>query len=173
MADLQLHRIRAIAVSVGSLAEKLMLAEVGISVMEARVLQTLRAFPASTATEVAGRILLTTVQVGRSVARLKKLGLLKVEPHALDGRALHLELTAAGEIAHAAAVNVTAAVQAWTIRDLSREEWIQLDLLLNKLVESSQYGERDIRSLQTVVSEKQTSAKRAAKKTPAAAAAGG
>ncbi len=145
--DLGLQRIRAIAVSAGNLAEKLMARRVGISVAEARVLRALHDFPSSTASEIAARILLTPVQVGRCVARLKKMALLSVEPHILDGRAMHLELTPRGLQAHVVASEVTSAVQAWTIRDLTANEWSSLDAILTKLERSTNYSEADVKSL--------------------------
>ncbi len=152
--DLGLQRIRAIAVSAGNLAEKLMARRVGISVAEARVLRALHDFPSSTASEIAARILLTPVQVGRCVARLRKMALLSVEPHVIDGRAMHLELTSRGKQAHVVASEVTSAVQAWTIRDLTPDEWSALDAILTTLERSTNYSESDVTLLVSTMTAK-------------------
>jgi DNA-binding MarR family transcriptional regulator len=152
--DLRLHRIRAVAVASGSLAERLLLRRVGISVAESRVLRALNEHPGSTAAEVGSSILLTPVQVGRCVARLRKLKLVRSAPHAIDGRAMELSLTQRGEEAHVAAAEITSVIQYWTIRNLNCEEWSALDALLDKLVRSTEYAERDIDELVSSLSAK-------------------
>ncbi len=145
--DLRLHRIRNIALAVGGFAEKLMVRRAGVSVAESRVLSALRNHPGSTASEVGARILLTPVQVGRSIARLRKLQLVMAAPHAIDGRAMELWLTRRGEEACRVSEEVTTAVQQWAVRNLDDVEWRVLNSLLDKLVLDSAYSEFEMARL--------------------------
>ena len=145
--DLRLHRIRNVAIAVGGFAEKLMVRRAGVSVAESRVLSALRSHPGSTASEVGTRILLTPVQVGRSIARLRKLQLVMAAPHAIDGRAMELWLTRRGEDACRVSEELTTAVQQWAVRNLDEGEWRVLDALLDKLVHDSAYSELELARL--------------------------
>jgi DNA-binding MarR family transcriptional regulator len=145
--ELGLHRIRNIAIAVGGFAEKLMVRRAGVSVAESRVLSALRVHPGSTASEVGVRILLTPVQVGRSIARLRKMQFVMVAPHAIDGRAMELWLTRRGEEACQVSEELTAAVQQWAVRNLDKAEWQALDALLDKLVRDSAYSELELAQL--------------------------
>jgi DNA-binding MarR family transcriptional regulator len=142
--ELRLNRIREIALTSTSLAEKLTSRLVGLSVLESRVLLNLEEHPLSTPTEIAVRIMLTPVQVGRCVARLSKRSLVGVTSHAVDGRSIQLRLTKKGVQVHRTVAGVATVVLARLVRGFSSEERDALNALLGKLQANASDSEQEV-----------------------------
>ena len=145
------QRVRAIALEIGGLAERVMARKVGLPVSEARVLAAIAEYPGSIASDIATRIALTPVQVGRSLSKLKSLDLVRTEVDLADARALRLWLQPAGLEAQARAAAVTQAVQHWAVRKLDPEQWAQFDQLLDLLLASARFNEADVAALEAQV----------------------
>lgn len=135
-SQIELQRLRQLALSIGKVAEHVYARCTRLSTEDARIVAVLHERPYSTATEIAKLTLLTPVQVGRRISRLRKLQYLVSEMDPLDGRAIRLRLSAEGERIHHQSREITTTVQAWAIRDLSDEEWQAFSNTLDKLLAS-------------------------------------
>lgn len=135
-SPIELQRLRQFALSIGKVAEKISERSIGLSIEDARIVDVLHQHPYSTATEIAKLTLLTPVQVGRRISRLRKMHYLITEADRLDARAIRLRLSPEGERICQRSRDITANIQAWAIRDLTNEEWEVFSRILDKLLAS-------------------------------------
>lgn len=145
--DMPAYRLRRIAESILDLAEALFARHFSIKALDWRVLAKLDESSDSISTEIARDMLLTPVQTGRSLQKLRELGLVEALPDPEDGRATRYRLTPAGQVACEAGMKIVLAVQEHALRGLSPVETVALDGLLGRLVQESQYNEDDVERL--------------------------
>lgn len=136
-SNIELQRLRQLALSIGTVANRVTATCMGLSTEDVRIVGTLHAHPGSTATEVAKQTFLTPVQVGRRILRLKKLNYLVGEVDPLDARAVRLRLSPEGERAFEQSHDITLGIQSWAIRDLEDDEWAVFSRILDKLLASA------------------------------------
>ncbi|WP_152968153.1 MarR family winged helix-turn-helix transcriptional regulator [Achromobacter sp. Marseille-Q4962] len=141
------YRVRRVAESILGLAEDLFARHLGIRALDWRVLVKLADAPGSTATEIGRDMLLTPVQTGRSLLKLRELEMVEAMPDPTDGRATRYLLTAAGRRSYELGTRIVLKVQSHVLRDFTPVEQVALDGLLDRLVACSEYGEEDVERL--------------------------
>lgn len=141
------YRVRRVAESILGLAEDLFARHLGIRAMEWRVLVKLSDAGESISTEIGRDMLLTPVQTGRSLLKLRELGLVEAMPDPTDGRATRYRLTPAGVRSCEAGMRIVLRVQSHALRDFSPVEQVALDGLLERLMSSSNYTADDVETL--------------------------
>lgn len=141
------YQIRRIAESILDMAEALFARHLDIRALDWRVLVKLADTPGSMPTEIGRDMLMTAVQTGRSLLRLRKLGLVVAVPDPEDGRATRYTLTQPGRTAYEAGMKIVLSVQDFALRDLSAVERVALDGLLDRLMTSTSYTDTDIDAL--------------------------
>ena len=142
-SNIDLQRLRHVALSIGQIADTVSRRSMSMSTEDIRILSALHDHPESTATEIAKLTLLTPVQVGRRVSRLKKVGHIVAKADCMDGRAIRLSLSPQGLQAWARTKLITQTIQAWAIRDITDAEWDEFSRTLNKLLASLNASEQE------------------------------
>lgn len=142
-SKIELQRLRQVALSIGQVADKVTARCIGLSTEDVRILTALHDSPRSTATEIAKLTLLTPVQVGRRILRLRKLLYLVGEVDCLDARAVRLQLTSEGGHVYERSREITESIQAWAIRDVSSDDWEIFSRILNTLLASVSSADQD------------------------------
>jgi DNA-binding MarR family transcriptional regulator len=142
--ELPAYQIRRVAESILEMAEELFARHLDIRVLDWRVLVKLADKPGSIPTEIGRDMLMTPVQTGRSLLRLRELGLVMAVPDPDDGRATRYTLTQPGRLAQDAGMKIVLAVQDFALRDLSAVERVALDGLLGRLMRSTSYTRADV-----------------------------
>ena len=142
--QLPAYRVRRVAESILDMAEELFARHLAIRVLDWRVLAKLADAPGSIPTEIGRDILLTPVQTGRSLLKLRDLNLVVAVPDPNDGRATRYTLTKPGRAVYDAGMKIVLEVQAFALRDLSAVEAVALDGLLDRLIASTAYSSEDI-----------------------------
>lgn len=145
--ELAAYRVRRIAESILGMAEELFARHLGIRALEWRVLVKLAETPGSISTEIGRDMLLTPVQTGRCLQRLREANMVVAMPDPEDGRATRYTLTHPGRRAHEAGTRIVLEVQRYALRDFSAVETVALNNLLERLMASSSYGEDDVERL--------------------------
>jgi len=135
-SNIELQRLRHLALSIGHVADNVTRRRVGLTTEDVRIVATLHERPHSTATDIAKMTLLTPVQVGRRLLRLKQSGYIAGETDPLDARAVRLTLTQKGDQAFEQTRTITERIQSWAIRDISDAEWEVFSQTLDKLLVS-------------------------------------
>ncbi|OZI77723.1 MarR family winged helix-turn-helix transcriptional regulator [Bordetella genomosp. 12] len=141
------YRVRRVAESILGLAEDLFARHLGIRALEWRVLVKLKDAGQSISTEIGRDMLLSPVQTGRSLLKLRELGLVEAMPDPSDGRATRYRLTAAGERSCEAGMRIVLRVQSHALRDFSAVEQVALEGLLERLMASSDYTSEEVDAL--------------------------
>ncbi|NPT34931.1 MarR family winged helix-turn-helix transcriptional regulator [Paraburkholderia xenovorans] len=129
------------------MAEELFARHLDIRVLDWRVLVKLADKPGSIPTEIGKDMLMTPVQTGRSLLRLRELKLVVAVPDPGDGRATRYTLTKAGHGSYEAGMKIVVEVQAFAMRDLSAVETVALNGLLDRLMASTSYTPEDVNRL--------------------------
>ncbi|MFT4067348.1 MarR family winged helix-turn-helix transcriptional regulator [Paraburkholderia sp.] len=142
--QLPAYQIRLVAESILDMAEELFARHLEIRVLDWRVLAKLADRPGSIPTEIGRDILMTPVQTGRSLLRLRELGLVLAVPDPEDGRATRYTLTQPGYSAYEAGMKIVLAVQDFALRELGAVERVALDELLGRLMSSTSYTAADL-----------------------------
>ncbi|WP_345816895.1 MarR family winged helix-turn-helix transcriptional regulator (plasmid) [Paraburkholderia sp. PREW-6R] len=142
--QLPAYRIRRVAESILDMAEELFARHLEIRVLDWRVLAKLVDAPGSIPTEIGRDILLTPVQTGRSLLKLRDLNLVVAVPDPTDGRATRYTLTKAGHSAYETGMKIVFEVQTFALRDLSAVETVALNGLLDRLIMSTVYSSEDV-----------------------------
>ncbi|MEX4002134.1 MarR family winged helix-turn-helix transcriptional regulator [Paraburkholderia sp. EG285A] len=142
--ELAAYRVRRVAESILDMAEELFAHHLEIRVLDWRILAKLADAPGSISTEISRDILLTPVQSGRSLLKLRELNLVAAVPDPDDGRATRYTLTKSGRAAYEAGMKIVLEVQAFALRDLSAIETVALNDLLDRLISSTAYSSADI-----------------------------
>jgi DNA-binding MarR family transcriptional regulator len=145
--ELSAYRIRRVAESILDMAEELFERHLDIRVLDWRVLVKVAETPGSIPTEIGRDMLLTPVQTGRSLQKLRELNLVLAVPDPDDGRATRYSLTKPGRAAHDAGMKIVLEVQAFALRDLSAVETVALNGLLDRLMVSTSYTALDVERL--------------------------
>jgi len=145
--QLPVYRIRRIAESILDMAEELFARHLEIRVLDWRVLCKLAETPGSNATEIGHETLLTPVQTGRSLLKLREMNLVVAAQDRNDGRATRYTLTKPGRGTYESGMKIVLEVQSFALRDLSAVEAVALDGLLDRLVASAAYSSADIGQL--------------------------
>jgi DNA-binding MarR family transcriptional regulator len=145
--ELPAYQIRRVAESILDMAEALFARHLEIRVLDWRVLVKLASAPGSIPTEIGRDMLMTPVQTGRSLLRLRELGLVMAVPDPEDGRATRYTMTQPGWTAHEGGMKIVLAVQDFALRDLSAVERVALDGLLGRLLTSTSYTGADVEQL--------------------------
>jgi DNA-binding MarR family transcriptional regulator len=157
--ELTAYRIRRVAESILDMAEELFERHLEIRVLDWRVLVKLADAPGSIPTEIGRDMLLTPVQTGRSLLRLRELNLVVAVPDPNDGRATRYSLTKPGRTAYETGMKIVLEVQAFALRDLSAVETVALNGLLDQLMTSTAYSSADVDRLSaTLFGERRDSA---------------
>ncbi|WP_144107628.1 MarR family winged helix-turn-helix transcriptional regulator [Paraburkholderia sp. BCC1886] len=138
------YRVRRVAESILDMAEELFARHLEIRALDWRVLVKLAEAPGSIPTEIGRDMLLTPVQTGRSLLKLRDLKLVVAVPDPTDGRATRYTLTKAGRSAHDAGMKIVLEVEAFALRDLSAVETVALSGLLDQLITSTAYAPEDV-----------------------------
>ncbi|WP_454674702.1 MarR family winged helix-turn-helix transcriptional regulator [Achromobacter pestifer] len=146
-APITAYRLRRVAESILGMAEKLFDVHLGIRALDWRVLVKLAHTPGSISTDIGRDMLMTPVQTGRSLSKLRDLDLVIAMPAPDDGRATRYTLTRSGHDTFEAGLKIVFEVQAYALRDLNAVEQVALESLLGRLVASSNYGPEDIERL--------------------------
>jgi len=142
--QLAAYRVRRIAESILAMAEELFARHLDIRALDWRVLVKLADAPGSIPTEIGRDMLLTPVQTGRSLLRLRELNLVVAVPDPNDGRATRYTLTKPGRSAYEAGMRIVLEVQTFALRDLSAVETVALNGLLEQLMTSTAYSSADV-----------------------------
>jgi DNA-binding MarR family transcriptional regulator len=142
--ELPAYRLRRVAESVLDLAEELFDRHLEIRVLDWRVLVKLADTPDSNSTDIGREMLLTPVQTGRSLVKLRELDLVAAMPDPQDGRATRYTLTDEGRTAFEKGMRIVLEVQAFALRDLSVIEHVALNGLLERLIKSTAYSAADV-----------------------------
>lgn len=142
--ELTAYRIRRVAESILDMAEELFGRHLEIRVLDWRVLVKLADTPGSIPTEIGRDVLLTPVQTGRSLLRLRELNLVFAVPDPNDGRATRYSLTKPGRTAYETGMKIVLEVQGFALRDLSAVETVALNGLLDQLMTSTAYSSADV-----------------------------
>ncbi|MBN3754329.1 winged helix-turn-helix transcriptional regulator [Paraburkholderia sp. Tr-20389] len=145
--NLPAYQIRRVAESILDMAEDLFARHLEIRVLDWRVLVKLADRPGSIPTEIGRDMLMTPVQTGRSLLKLREFGLVAAVPDPEDGRATRYTMTQAGRTAYEAGMKIVLAVQDFALRDLSAVERVALDGLLGRLMHNTSYTDADIGQL--------------------------
>jgi len=145
--QLPAYRVRRVAESILDMAEELFARHLDIRVLDWRVLVKLADKPGSIPTEIGKDMLMTPVQTGRSLLRLRELKLVVAVPDPGDGRATRYTLTKAGHGSYEAGMKIVVEVQAFAMRDLSAVETVALNGLLDRLMASTSYTPEDVNRL--------------------------
>jgi DNA-binding MarR family transcriptional regulator len=145
--ELSAYRIRRVAESILDMAEELFERHLDIRVLDWRVLVKVAETPGSIPTEIGRDMLLTPVQTGRSLQKLRELNLVLAVPDPDDGRATRYSLTKPGRAAHDAGMKIVLEVQAFALRDLNAVETVALNGLLDRLMVSTSYTALDVERL--------------------------
>ena len=138
------YRVRRVAESILGLAENLFARHLGIRVIEWRVLVKLADAGESIPTEIGRDMLLTPVQTGRSLLKLRELGLVQAMPDPTDGRATRYRLTPSGVRSCDTGMRIAERVQGHALRGFSPVEQVALEGLLERLMSNSEYTSADI-----------------------------
>ncbi|OBR54114.1 MarR family winged helix-turn-helix transcriptional regulator, partial [Paraburkholderia tropica] len=142
--ELPAYQIRRVAESILEMAEELFALHLDIRVLDWRVLVKLADKPGSIPTEIGRDMLMTPVQTGRSLLRLREVGLVVAVPDPEDGRATRYNLTRLGHVSQEAGMKIVLAVQDFALRDLGAVERVALDGLLGRLMSSTSYTSADV-----------------------------
>ncbi|MFM0728970.1 MarR family winged helix-turn-helix transcriptional regulator [Paraburkholderia sediminicola] len=145
--QLPAYRVRRVAESILDMAEELFARHLEIRVLDWRVLVKLADAPGSIPTEIGRDMLLTPVQTGRSLLKLRDLNLVVAVPDPNDGRATRYTLTKPGRSAYEAGMKIVLEVQTFALRDLSAVETVALNGLLDRLITSTAYSSEDVERL--------------------------
>jgi DNA-binding MarR family transcriptional regulator len=145
--QLPAYRIRRVAESILDLAEELFARHLDIRVLDWRVLVKLADAPGSIPTEIGRDMLLTPVQTGRCLQKLRDLNLVVAVPDPSDGRATRYTLTKPGRNAYEAGMKIVLEVQTFALRDMSAVETVALNGLLDRLITSTAYSPADVERL--------------------------
>ncbi|WP_321794735.1 MarR family winged helix-turn-helix transcriptional regulator [Caballeronia sp. J97] len=145
--ELPAYRLRRVAESVLDLAGELFDRHLEVRVLDWRVLVKLADAPESNSTDIGRDMLLTPVQAGRSLVKLRELNLVAATADPLDGRATRYTLTEKGRIAYEKGMKIVLEVQAFALRDLTAIEQVALNGLLDRLVQSTAYSPEDVNRL--------------------------
>lgn len=138
------YRVRRIAESIFDMAEELFARHLEIRALDWRVLVKLADTPGSIPTEIGRDMLLTPVQTGRCLQKLRDLKLVVAVQDPNDGRATRYTLTRSGRQAYEAGMKIVLEVQAFAMRDLSAVETVALNGLLERLMASTAYSPADV-----------------------------
>jgi DNA-binding MarR family transcriptional regulator len=142
--ELPAYRLRRVAESVLGMAEELFDRHLEVRVLDWRVLAKLADAPGSNSTDIGRDMLLTPVQTGRSLVKLRELHLVAAVPDPQDGRATRYTLTDEGRIAFETGMRIVLEVQTFALRDLNAIEHVALSGLLERLVRSTAYSAADV-----------------------------
>ncbi|SDV46917.1 MarR family winged helix-turn-helix transcriptional regulator [Chitinasiproducens palmae] len=142
--DLPAYQIRSVAESILDMAEALFERHLNIRALDWRVLVKLSETPGSMSTAIARDMLLTPVQTGRSLQRLRELDLVIGAPDPDDGRAMRYTLTPNGEKVHDTGMRIVVAVQEFALREFSAVEQVALTGLLERLMETTNFTANDV-----------------------------
>lgn len=142
-SNIELQRLRQVALSIGQVADTVNRRCIGLSTEDVRIVSALHSHPESTATEIAKLTLLTPVQVGRRVSRLKAAGYIAAKVDCLDARAVLLCLSVEGRRVYEKTKTITENIQAWAIRDITDDEWSAFSSTLDKLLASVNSDEQE------------------------------
>lgn len=151
--ELAAYRVRRIAESILGMAEELFARHLGIRALEWRVLVKLADAPGSISTEIGRDMLLTPVQTGRCLQKLRDVKMVVAVPDPDDGRATRYTLTSPGRRAYEAGMRIVLEVQNYALRDFSAVETVALNGLLERLMSSSDYSDDDVEQLSKVLFE--------------------
>jgi DNA-binding MarR family transcriptional regulator len=151
--ELAAYRVRRIAESILGMAEELFARHLGIRALEWRVLVKLAEAPGSISTEIGRDMLLTPVQTGRCLQKLREVNMVVAMPDPDDGRATRYTLTNPGRRAQEAGTRIVLEVQRHALRDFSAVEIVALNNLLERLMASSSYDEDDVERLSAILFE--------------------
>lgn len=109
----------------------------GPSLVEWRLIQSLRIYGQASMTELAGLVQMDKGQLSRKIAAMVEKGLLRIEKDPQDQRVQHLHLTEAAQALSRSVMPIMEARQRHLLQDLSPEELAQFYSVLDRLEAAS------------------------------------